>query len=122
MTHPSKFMTKRKKRKARVSGQVFLCDGCKACLAIRSFGFGFGGMDADWFMVKDAVWRQSQRQSKCRFLCVECLEERIGRELSAADFRRSAKVNFTGRKSDRLRKRMRGLIPAKRLIETRFTP
>jgi hypothetical protein len=39
---------------------------------------------------------------------------------TAADFKRSAKVNFTGNKSTRLRQRMKGLKPAKRLKETTF--
>jgi hypothetical protein len=30
-------------------------------------------------------------------------------------------VNFVGRKSARLRRRMRGLRPAKRLVDTSFT-
>jgi hypothetical protein len=46
------------------------------------------------------------------------LENRIGRKLKADDFRRSAKVNFVGQKSAKLRRRMRGLKPAKRLVET----
>jgi hypothetical protein len=74
----------------------------------------------DWFMVKDCVWRASQRKGPCRFLCVKCLENRIGRKLTAADFKRSAKVNFVGKKSLRLRYRMQGLKPAKRLQETTF--
>jgi len=81
-----------------------------------------GGRDGDWFMVKDHVWRRSQRDGECRFLCVECLEHRIGRKLSADDFRRSAKANFVGKKSAKLRRRIRGLKPAKRLVETTFTP
>jgi hypothetical protein len=68
------------------------------------------------------VWRRGQRAGKCRFLCVECLEARIGRDLTAADFKRSAKVNFAGQKSAELRRRMRGLKPAKRLVDTTFEP
>jgi hypothetical protein len=79
-------------------------------LAILPMGFfGFGsGWQGDWFMVKDSVWRQIQRKGTCRFLCVACLERRIGRKLSADDFRRSAKVNFDCKKSVRLRQRMGG--------------
>jgi hypothetical protein len=46
------------------------------------------------------------------------LKTRIGRKLSAADFMRSAKVNFEHKDSVKLRHRMRGLKPAKRLRET----
>ena len=109
-------------RSRQISGNVFTCSDCAALLAVRPAGFLGSGWDGDWFMVKDSVWRDGQREGKCRFLCVECLERRIGRKLSGADFRRSAKVNFEGKKSRRLRHRMRGLKPAKRLVETRFTP
>ena len=106
----------------KISGQVFQCHDCETVLAMRPTGLFASGWDHDWFMVKNSVWRQGQRKGECRFLCVTCLEGRIDRKLSAADFRTSAKVNFFGRKSRRLRHRMRGLQPAKRLIETRFTP
>jgi hypothetical protein len=86
-----------------------------------ALGIG-GGWDNDWFMVKDRIWRQGQREGACRFLCVGCLEHRIGRKLTADDFRRSAKVNFGPKQSAKLRQRMRGLKPAKRLVNTTFTP
>lgn len=105
------------------NGTIVQCNDCGAVLAVRSNGFfGSGGWDADWYMVKNKVWRQSQHKGACRFLCISCLEQRIDRKLSAADFSRSAKVNFVGQKSTRLRGRMRGLKPAKRLVETSFTP
>jgi hypothetical protein len=81
----------------------------------------FGSLDLEWFMVKNHIWQRGQRAGECRFLCVGCLEHRIGRKLIADDFRRSAKVNFVGFKSLKLRRRMRGLKPAKRLINTTFT-
>jgi hypothetical protein len=104
----------------KISGEVFLCDDCDAVLAVRpTFGSGW---DNDWFMVKDSVWRCGQRAGKCRFLCIGCLEHRIGRKLTTNDFRRSAKVNFVGQKSVVLRRRMKGLKPAKRLVGTTFKP
>jgi hypothetical protein len=48
------------------------------------------------------------------------VEGHISRKLTAADFKRSARVNFIGKKSARLRQRMRGLKPAKRLRDTHF--
>jgi hypothetical protein len=81
------------------------------------FGPGWNG---GFFMVKDSVWRHGQRAGKARFLCVGCLECRIGRKLSADDFKRSAKVNFDGPKTPKLSRRMRGLKPAKRLVVTTF--
>ena len=109
-------------RRQRVCAAVIQCGDCEKTLTIRPTGFSFGGgYQGEWFMVKDRVWQQSQRNGSCRFLCVECLEDRIGRKLLAEDFRSSAKVNFVGEKSDVLRRRMRGLKPAKRLINTTFT-
>jgi hypothetical protein len=81
----------------------------------------FGGnWDGDWFMVKDRVWRAAQKDRPVRFLCVRCLERRIGRRLTARDFKRFVKINFVGDKSAILRKRMRGLKPARRLRNTSF--
>src|ERR1043165_5020574 len=103
--------------KHRSFGTVIPCADCNAILSIRPTGFNaaFGrGWQPDWFMVKDRVWRLGQRDGKCRFLCVGCLENRIGRKLTSDDFRRSAKVNFVGQKSAKLRRRMRGQKPAKR--------
>jgi hypothetical protein len=85
------------------------------------YPFG-GGTDRDWCMLKDRVWQAATAGSpRKRFLCVLCTERRLGRRLDANDFRRSAKVNFVGRKSKRLRHRMRGLKPAKQMFNTRFT-
>jgi hypothetical protein len=110
-------------RDRRVSGIAFVCDDCGALLSVRPVGFGaFGGGGGEWFMVKNRVWQRGQRGGKCRFLCVGCLEHRIGRRLTADDFRRAAKVNFVGRKPAKLRRRMRGLKPAKRLVNTTFVP
>ena len=114
------------KRHPRICGTIIQCADCKTILTVRPAGlggmlFGDGWSDGDWFMAKDSVWRRGQCAGKCRFLGVGCLEHRIGRKLSADDFRRSARVNFVGRKSARLRRRMRGLRPAKRLVDTSFT-
>jgi len=110
------------KRKPRVMGRIFQCNDCETNLHTRLTGLlGSSSWSGDWFMVKNSVWRASQRKGACRFLCVSCLEDRIGRKLSAADFMRSAKVNFEHKDSVKLRHRMRGLKPAKRLRETRFS-
>jgi hypothetical protein len=96
--------------------KLFRCDDCKRTLMTRpQGGLLSSGWERDWFMVKDHVWNASQRKGACRFLCVTCLERRIGRTLTPADFRRSARVNFVGRKSVVLRRRTRGLIPTGRL-------
>jgi len=117
-------MTARRSRSYRALATVYVCDTCEATLMARPSNMLFGGgWEGDWFMLKDRVWRAAAtRGTKTRFLCVSCTEHRLGRKLTAGDFRRSAKVNFFGRKSPRLQARMRGLRPAKRLINTRFVP
>jgi hypothetical protein len=109
-----------------ISGLIITCADCNALLQIRQEGFAAmlcgANSDGDWFMLKSRVWQQAQHVGKVRFLCTGCVEHRIGRKLTADDFRRDAKVNFGGRKPAKLRHRMRGLKPAKRLVETRFTP
>ena len=117
-------MSKKRKTRRVQTATLCKCTDCDALL-LRPTGFGAlfgGGLDHDWFMVKDRVWHAATRSAASRFLCVECLEHRIGRKLAAADFKRTAKVNFVGDKSTILRKRMAGLKPARRLIETKFTP
>ena len=110
----------------RVHATVLQCQDCDAVLQVRPHGMsaacGASGWQGDWFMVKDKVWQLGQRAGECRFLCVGCLESRIGRKLLADDFRRSAKVNFHPKQSAKLRRRLRGLKPAKLLIETTFIP
>jgi hypothetical protein len=102
----------------RICGSVITCQECDRFLMLRGM---FGGSDGDWCMLKNRTWRAVTADTDARFLCVKCIEGRIGRRLNAADFRRSAKVNFMGTKSALLRKRMKGLMPAKRLRETTFT-
>jgi hypothetical protein len=93
-------------------GTIFQCNDSETNLHTRLTGLlGPSSWSGDWFMVKNSVWRASQRKGACRFLCVSCLENRIGRKLSAADFMRSAKVNFEHKDSVILK-------PAKRLRET----
>jgi hypothetical protein len=111
------------KRKHRVAGYVCTCADCRVLLMMRSHGLLGGAYDLEWFMVKDRVWHTAQRgDTHVRYLCVGCLETRIGRKLTASDFKRSVKINFVGHKTARLRKRMRGLQPATRLRNTVFTP
>src|SRR5215510_7179058 len=110
------------------AGHIAHCEDCSTTdrptvLMVRWRG-GIGGScgsDREWFMLKDRVWNLAQCDRPRRFLCVGCLERRLGRTLTAADFKRSAKVNFVGSKSPRLLRRMRDLKPAKRLRATRFT-
>lgn len=100
--------------------RVYKCNDCDTILMTRSAGLFGGDWNGDWFMTRDAIWRTATRGTSIRFLCVQCLEQHLGRKLVASDFRRSARVNFVGQKSARLRHRMRGLQPAKRLRSTIF--
>lgn len=65
---------------------------------------------SEWYMVHDEVWLAAEKAADAgltRFLCIGCLEERLGRELTAADFT-GAPVNdpaaryITARLNDRL--------------------
>jgi hypothetical protein len=89
---------------------------------IRGASFlGSSGQDFEWCYLKNRVWQAATRGCpNKRFLCVLCTERRLDRKLTAKDFRRNAKVNFTP-KSPRLKRRIAGLVPAKRLVETTFT-
>jgi hypothetical protein len=102
---------------------VYACGDCEAFLLTRSSGMTGGtNTNIEWFMLKGRVWAATQRKGACRFLCVGCVETRIGRKPTSADFMRTAKVNFEPVKSARLRRRKLGLKPAKRLVNTTFTP
>ena len=62
-------------------GRIFQCNDCETNLHTRLWGLlGSSSWSGDWFMVKNSVWRASQRKGACRFLCVSCLEDRIGRD------------------------------------------
>ena len=68
----------------------------------------------EFYMVHDSVWRKARMGEFAGFLCVGCLEKRIGRRLRPADFTDCPmnKPDFTYRdgrpvpKSHRLRNRL----------------
>jgi hypothetical protein len=43
-------------------------------------------MQSEYYMVNDAIWRAATKSQRVHFLCIGCLEGRLGRELTAADF------------------------------------
>lgn len=48
------------------------------------------GHDAEYYMVTDDLWQRATSDwpgSRRRYLCVGCIEARIGRELTPADFK-----------------------------------
>jgi hypothetical protein len=62
---------------------------------------------AEWYMVKSAVWQAAGMVSREGFLCIGCLEIRLGRPLHSGDFTPSP-VNSLGwpTHSARLRDRL----------------
>lgn len=64
--------------------------------------------EAQWYMVTDTVW--SNAQMTAGYLCIDCLENRIGRLLTAADFK-NLPVNYPGIFDDTPRLRaIKGLV------------
>jgi hypothetical protein len=59
----------------------------------------------EYFIVHHDLWHQAVRR-RYGFLCVPCLEHRIGRRLTPADFLPCGANDLDWRKSDRLRERM----------------
>src|SRR5262249_8250918 len=49
----------------------------------------------EWYMVQDHVWAAAGMGSTDGFLCIGCLEARLGRSLGAADFRSDMVMNST---------------------------
>ena len=47
------------------------------------------GQPSEWYMVHDCVWQAAGMPAEAdltRYLCIGCLENRLGRQLTAADF------------------------------------
>jgi hypothetical protein len=49
----------------------------------------------EWYMVHDHVWRAAGMEETDGYLCIGCLEDRLGRTLVAADFRSDMFMNST---------------------------
>ena len=68
-----------------------------------------GARKSEYYMVRDSVWREagmSERKDQAIFLCIGCLEARLGRMLTARDFTR-VPINRVGpRNSPRLNARL----------------
>jgi hypothetical protein len=41
----------------------------------------------EWYGVRTEVWRAARMKPKGGYLCIGCLEKRLGRQLVAADFK-----------------------------------
>lgn len=56
---------------------------CADCRVDTSSANGIG----HYYSLRDKLWDQATRgDGRCRFLCLDCLEERLGRPLRAEDF------------------------------------
>src|SRR6266516_407688 len=63
----------------------------------------------EWYMVHDYLWAQAGMDPLGGWLCIGCLERRIGRQLTPADFQDVVANDSTRmRHSDRLASRLRG--------------
>lgn len=65
------------------------------------------GID-EQFMVQNELWALATEARPADFLCVGCIENRIGRRLRRHDFT-GAPLNFDIGKSDRLHRRIWGM-------------
>lgn len=70
------------------------------------------GKIGEHYMLVDATWQLAHDSNK-GMLCVGCIEKRLGRELTPADFELDVPINHNSPmwpKSDRLMKRMGYLV------------
>lgn len=77
----------------------FLCVDCK-----------FDTWENEYYMVHDRVWRAAGMSKKpgAGMLCIGCLEQRLGRTLTPADFTSYPINHGVFPQSDRLRSRIHG--------------
>jgi hypothetical protein len=63
--------------------------------------------NAEFYMVLDTIWEDAVKSENVDFLCIGCLEKRIDRKLTPADFTGAPLNNWSGfRRSRRLRSRL----------------
>ena len=62
---------------------------------------------AEWYMVHDHIWEQATKDKSAFFLCIGCLEKRLDRTLTPADFNDAPLNYWPGfQRSPRLRNRL----------------
>lgn len=76
------------------------CSDCSEPTSIK-------GQKSEYYMVKFNVWKQANPAERADFLCIGCLEARLGRTLTPEDFA-LVPLNFISKdkQSDRLLDRM----------------
>ena len=60
----------------------------------------------EWYMIRDALWSAAGMTPDGGCLCIECLENRIGRQLTYTDFTNARVNDPNGSHSVRLRDRL----------------
>ncbi len=63
----------------------------------------------EWYMVTDEIWKKIAPEDQHKtdyFLCVGCIETRLGRQLVRQDFPMDIPVNYIGKHSHRLQNRI----------------
>lgn len=80
-----------------VPDHVFCCVDCQ----VNTSDLG------EYYMVSDAIWAATGLDDDGGMLCIGCLESRIGRKLTPADFS-DALINVMTQQSPRLRARLTG--------------
>jgi hypothetical protein len=75
--------------KSRRTYRRFDCADCR-----KSVGKKTG--DVESYMVHDSVWASAGMEPLGGGLCVNCLEARLGRSLTGADFPTDKPINFPG--------------------------
>lgn len=63
-----------KKPKARINVDCWYCHDCRTDVRL------------EYYMVHDTVWQEAQGRNGFFFLCIGCLENRLGRRLQSLDF------------------------------------
>lgn len=79
--------------------RLFRCVDCRCCVNLA-----IAGRNED-FMIHDTVWAQAALPGGRGRLCLNCLEARVGRELTPEDFT-EAPVNWNQWRTEALMNRM----------------
>jgi hypothetical protein len=99
----------------RFMDEGYCCEACDQAEQADSLPCGDCGICTatigEFYMVCESIWQTAMlRGGTCQFLCIDCLERRIGRRLRGRDFTDCALnfQNLAGLGSHRLVSRMMG--------------
>jgi hypothetical protein len=89
-----------------------MSDFCDSCAAIPGFDCVDCGRNTgqiqEYYMVNDRLWDKTAGKDKDKMLCIGCLEKRLGRKLTPADFTDAPVNGGFMPQSARLRERLLG--------------